>query len=168
LGSLALVFGMLMNARFVLWAIGIELTLLSTACSRSPSTPKDTRSPFSFSHSVFSDGTSEWLVQSTNGTTVTFADRQLTVYFALNSTITKTVSTIVVETPDNGTTPGQWVTESPGGIPIMRRVKGISGNQVFYKGEWHASKPVGQTNCSISVEGKDTTLFFDGTKWTAQ
>jgi len=132
------------------------------------------QTPISMTNAVFPDGTSESIVQDTNGVSVCFKDHEVIVYFAIDSSIslsfdrhTRAVTNCILEKPTVGSVPGEYVFDFNGdGIPDTRRIKTDTENEVFYKGDWHRFRSLGNHKIiSVSQDGKDVDLFFDGNKW---
>lgn len=130
--------------------------------------------PFSITNLVTDNGSSSWIVQETNGLSFVMGQSNITIYFQIDNTLTiwfdpktKRAIKILLETPSSDGKPGQWVTDfNADGEPDMRRIKGISGNQVFYQGQWYSSEPGNGTNLFVSIAGKKIALFWDGREWS--
>jgi hypothetical protein len=130
-------------------------------------------SPFCVTNVTLDDGSSEMILQGTNGLTLSLKQQRITLYFGTDNTVTvwfdpktKRLSKILLETPDSERGPGEWITDfNADGIPDARRIKGKDGSEVFYNGIWLTSTPGNGTNAYVTIDGKPVPLFFDGIRW---
>ncbi len=122
----------------------------------------------------YPNGESEWVVQNTNGISVSIEQSKVTVYFALDSSFTvrcdsktRSITNVILEKPGGSGAPGEYIFDFNGdGTPDERRIKTADRNELFYRGKWYPFKPIGTNIVSIDVDGSPLRMAFDGAQWS--
>jgi hypothetical protein len=138
-----------------------------SGCNSKPNTTAALLPGFSITNQIV-NGKLQQVMQSTNGISFYFADSYFVVWLGTNSDmivdfdpVSLRLKTVMEETSASENGPAQAVWDMNGdGVPEMRKIKGQTTNEIFYKGEWYA-KQIEGTNLVISVDGKDVKVRYD-------
>ena len=119
-------------------------------------------------------GESAWVIQNTNGISVSMQNNKVVVYFAIDSSMTlecdsrtRAITNLILEKPARSGDPGEYIFDFNGdGIPDERRIKTAKGNELFYRGKWYRYKPIGTNIALADVDGISLRMVFNGAQWT--
>lgn len=157
--------------RIICWLlVGFTATVLS-GCSADEKSFK--HPDLVVTNVTYPNGMSALIVINTNGVSASFENQKVTVHLALNSSMTisfndetRVITSVVLEKPHRGSDPGEYIFDFNGdGIPDKRHVKNTDGNELFYDGKWFPFKAGEDKAALIDLNGKSTSVFFDGTRW---